>query len=81
MGPLTSREGSKKKVTQSIDLNAQHHLSGFSSAGKSFSHLSEVRSRQVRRNRLPKIKVLNKKSVNELVVSLKEVETNRKLIE
>ena len=25
MGPLTSREGSKKKVTQSIDLNAQHY--------------------------------------------------------
>ena len=36
---------------------------------------------QVRRNRLPKIKVLNKKSVNELVVSLKEAETNRRLIE
>lgn len=43
-----------------MDLNAKHHKSGFSSAGKSFSYLSETHTTGLRRNRLPKIKVMNK---------------------
>ena len=50
---------------------------GFSSAGVSFSQFTDSRARP----RLPKIKVLNKESVNELMASIKEVTLNKKMIE
>lgn len=67
MGPEPEKR-KKNRVTQSMEINP-HHRSGFSSAGKSFSHLSESRGSKLR-NRLPKIKVLNKRSIADLCASL-----------
>lgn len=53
---------------------------GFSSAGVSFSQLTDSRVGSAR-PRLPKIKVFNKESVVDMLASLQEVKTNRSIID
>ena len=62
-------------VTQSMEIKPLR--TGFSSAGKSFSNLSGISYKP----QLPKIKVFNKESVNELIASIQEVKANKEIIE
>ena len=78
-GPDKKKDGRRNnKVTQSMEIKPQR--TGFSSAGVSFSQLTESRAGTARA-RLPKIKVLNKESVANMFASLQEVKQNKDIID
>lgn len=66
------------RVTQSMEIKPQR--TGFSSAGVSFSQLTDSRVGSARQ-RLPKIKIFNKESVVDMIASLKEVQDNKDIID
>jgi len=54
-------------------MEFNYRKSGYSSAGVSFSHLTESRADSTSRPKLPSIKVLNKDSIKEIIVSANDV--------
>ena len=66
-GPEKTDNRRNNKVTQSMEIKPQR--TGFSSAGVSFSQLTDSRAGSAR-PRLPKIKVFNKESVVDMLASL-----------
>ena len=79
MGPEKGSKRRNNKVTQSMEIKP-YRQTGFSSAGKSFSNLTESRVGSAVR-RLPKIKVFNKESIKDMFASLKDVEANKVIID
>ena len=67
IGPQEKKNKRNRKVTQSMEIKP--YQTGFSSAGVSFSKLSESRVGSAK-PKLPKIKVFNRESIKDLVASI-----------